>query len=121
VEKALAERLRTFGIDEKQACVYLTLLNSGAKTLVELAELTEASRAEVLNALNGLYERGMIEESVEKPRKYHAVPIEAALDAAVMRHAYDLRRMERSKQEVIELVNRQLPAGPDEARLLVIK
>ncbi|MGZ4928771.1 MAG: helix-turn-helix domain-containing protein [Halobacteriota archaeon] len=111
MEKALAERLRTFGIDEKQACLYLTLLNSGANTIVELAELTQSSRAEVLNALNGLCEHGMIQESVERPKKYHALCIEAALDAAVMRYAYDLRRMERSKQEVIELVNRQLPVG----------
>ncbi|MGA3360036.1 MAG: helix-turn-helix domain-containing protein [Halobacteriota archaeon] len=121
MEKALAERLRMFGIDEKQACLYLTLLTSGAKTLVELAELIEASRVEVLNTLNGLRERGMIEESSERPIKYRAVSIEAALDAAVMRHAYDLRRMERSKQEIIELVNRQLPTGPDEATLLVVK
>ena len=121
MEKTLAERLGTFGIDEKQACLYLTLLSSGDKTLVELAELTEGSRTEVLNALNGLCERGMIEESVERPKKYHAVSIEAALDAAVMRHAYDLRRMERSKQEIIELINRQLPATPEEATLLVIK
>ncbi|MEI7827292.1 MAG: helix-turn-helix domain-containing protein [Euryarchaeota archaeon] len=113
MEKALIERLRTFGFDEKQACLYLTLLNSDAKTLVELAEFSEASRAEVFNALNVLCERGMIRESVERPIKYHAVSIEAALDSAVMRHAYDLRSMERSKQEVIELVNRQLPAGPD--------
>lgn len=113
MEKALTERLRTFGLDEKQAFLYLTLLNRGAKTLVELAEFSETSRAEVSNALNVLCERGMIEESVKRPTKYHAVSIEVALDSAVMRHAYDLRSMERSKQEVIELVNRQLLARPD--------
>ena len=121
MEKALVERLRMFGIDEKQASLYLTLLVSGAKTLVELAKSTKSPRAEVFNALNSLCERGMTEESIERPIKYHAVSIEAALNAAVMRHAYDLRRMERSKRQVIELVNRQLPAGPDEATPLGIK
>jgi sugar-specific transcriptional regulator TrmB len=67
--------------------------------------------------LNGLLEKGMIEESAEMPPKYCAVPIEAALGAAVMKQAYHLRQMERSKQELVELVNRQVPTEPGEATL----
>jgi sugar-specific transcriptional regulator TrmB len=57
----------------------------------------------------------MIEESVTRPTKYCAVSIEVALDAAVMKQAYHLRQMERSKQELVELVNRHVPIGPSEA------
>jgi hypothetical protein len=47
----------------------------------------------------------MIKESSDRPPKYGALPIEAALNAAVMKQAYDLRRMELSKQEIVDLVN----------------
>jgi len=56
--------------------------------------------------LNELVERGMVERSTERPTKYCAVPIEVALDAALMKEAYHLREMERSKKELVEFVNR---------------
>ncbi|MGZ4870171.1 MAG: TrmB family transcriptional regulator [Halobacteriota archaeon] len=121
MEKAVIERLRTFGINEMEARLYFTLLNCGAETAGELVNVTEVARADVYKALNGLLEKGMIEESTERPTRYCAVPIETALDAAVMKQAYHLRQMERSKQELVELVNRQVPAGPSEAAPTVFK
>jgi len=121
MEKAVVERLRTFGINEMEARLYFTLLNRGAETAGELVDETGVARADVYKALNGLFEKGMIEESAEGPTRYCAVPIEAALDAAVMKQAYHLRQMERSKQELVELVNRQVLAEPSEATFAVFK
>jgi sugar-specific transcriptional regulator TrmB len=113
MEKTVVERLRAFGIDEMEARLYLTLLNAGAQTAGELAEVTGIAREDVYKTLNGLLEKGMIEESTGRPTKYCAVPIDTALDAAVMQQAYHLRQMERSKQELVELVNRQVPTASD--------
>jgi len=121
MEKAIVERLRTFGINETEARFYFTLLNCSAETAGELVNMTGVSRADVYKTLNGLLEKGMIEESTERPAKYCAVPIESALDAAVMKQAYHLRQMERSKQELVELVNRQVPAGPSGATFTVFE
>jgi sugar-specific transcriptional regulator TrmB len=121
MEKAVVERLQTFGVNETEARLYLTLLNSGAETVGELVEVTGIVRADVYKTLNGLLDKGMIEESTERPTKYCAVPIESALDAAVMKQAYHLRQMERSKQELVELVNRQVPVGPSEATFTVFE
>jgi sugar-specific transcriptional regulator TrmB len=107
----IAKRLQTFGVSEKQANLYLLLLYKGAKTLTELTELSDAVRGDVLDTLSGLCKLGMIEESVERPTKYFAAPIETALNAAIMKHARNLRRMERSKQEIIDLVNSELQLG----------
>jgi len=105
MDLAVAERLEMFGVDERQADLYLRLLNQGPKTLGQLVELFGMSRTDMLAALGGLQEKGMIDESSDLPPKYGALPIEAALNAAVMKQAHDLRRMERSKQDVIDLVN----------------
>jgi sugar-specific transcriptional regulator TrmB len=119
MEKTVVEQLRTFGINEMEASLYLTLLNNGEETAGELVDVTRIARADVYKTLNGLLEKAMIEESATKPTKYCAVPIEAALDAAVMKQAYHLRQMELSKQELVELVNRQVPTGPSEAAFTV--
>lgn len=105
MDLAVSERLQTFGVDKRQADLYLTLFRQGSKTLGQLLELLGTSRTDVLDALNSLREKGMIKESTDRPPKYGALPIEAALNAAVMKHAQDLRRMELSKQEVVKLVN----------------
>ncbi len=75
MEKAVVERLRTFGINEMEARLYFTLLNHGAETAGELVDVTGVARAEVYNALNGLFEKGMTEESTERPTRYCAVPL----------------------------------------------
>jgi len=108
----VVERLRTFGISEMEASLYLTLLNNGQETVGELVDMTGKPRADIYKTLNGLLEKAMIEESVTRPTKYCAVSIEVALDAALMKQAYHLRQMERSKQELVELINRR----PDQAQ-----
>jgi sugar-specific transcriptional regulator TrmB len=105
MDVTVAERLQTFGLNERQADLYLKLLKRGSKTLGQLVELLSMSRTEVLDTLSDLREKGMIKESTDRPPKYSALPIEAALNAVVMKQAYDLRRMELSRQEVVDLVN----------------
>lgn len=105
MDLTVAERLRTFGVDKRQADLYLKLLKRGPETLGQLIESFSMSRAEMLDALSGLQEKGMIKESTDRPPKYSALPIEAALNAAVMKQAHYLRRMELSRQEVVDLVN----------------
>jgi sugar-specific transcriptional regulator TrmB len=101
----VAERLQPFGVDNQQAELYLKLLKRGPKTLDQLVELFSLPRIEVLDVLSGLREKGMINESTDRPPKYSALPIEAALNAAVMKQALDLRRMELLRQEVVDLVH----------------
>jgi len=115
MEKAVVESLQTFGINEMEAGLYLMLLDFGAETAGQLVDVTGIGRADVDKTLNGLREKGMIEESAGRPTKYCAVSIETALDAAVMKQAYHLRQMERSKQELVELVNREVPEPAEQA------
>jgi sugar-specific transcriptional regulator TrmB len=105
MDLTVAERLQMFGVDERQADLYLKLLKQGPKTLGQLVELFGKSRTDLLDALSGLREKRMVKESADHPPKFSALPIETALDAAVMKQAHDLRRMELLKEEVIDLVN----------------
>jgi sugar-specific transcriptional regulator TrmB len=50
----VAERLQMFGVDKRQAHIYLALLNQGRKTLGQIIELMGTSCTDVVAALNGL-------------------------------------------------------------------
>lgn len=105
--ESLIEKLEVFGLSEKEAALYLKLLNYGAKTVGELAKSCDTYRLDVHRIIESLFEKGMIEESTEKPTRYSAVAAEDALDAAVTRHAYELRLMQHSREEIAGLINSQ--------------
>ena len=63
MEKAVVERLRTFGINEMEARFYFTLLNCGAETAGELVNVTGVARADVYKTLNGLLDNGFAHSS----------------------------------------------------------
>jgi len=108
MQQALIEKLEAFGLSAKEAHLYALLLKYGPKTTGELAKLLHSYRVDVYRILETLAEKGMVEESVEKPTKYAAVSVEPALEAAMMRHAYELRWMEENRDEVLKLAHEYL-------------
>ncbi|HYA32940.1 MAG TPA: helix-turn-helix domain-containing protein [Candidatus Bathyarchaeia archaeon] len=108
MQEALIEKLEAFGLSAKEANLYSLLLKYGPKTTGELAKLLHSYRVDVYRILETLGEKGMVEESVEKPTRYAAVPAEPALEAAMMRHAYELRWMEENRDGVLKLANEYL-------------
>jgi sugar-specific transcriptional regulator TrmB len=108
MQQALVEKLEAFGLSTKEAHLYVILLKYGPKTTGELAKLLHSYRVDIYRLVETLTEKGMIEESVEKPTKYAAVAVEAALTGAMMQHAYELRWMEENRDQVLELAQEYL-------------
>ncbi|MGA7075719.1 MAG: helix-turn-helix domain-containing protein [Halobacteriota archaeon] len=108
MQQALIEKLEAFGLSAKEAHLYVLSLKYGPKTTGELAKLLHSYRVDIYRVLETLAEKGMIEESVEKPTKYAAVAVDAALAGAMMRHAYELRWMEENRDEVLALAQEYL-------------
>jgi HTH-type transcriptional regulator, sugar sensing transcriptional regulator len=108
MQQALVEKLEAFGLSTKEAHLYVILLKYGPKTTGELAKLLHSYRVDIYRLVETLTEKGMVEESVEKPTKYAAVAVEAALTGAMMQHAYELRWMEENRDEVLELAGEYL-------------
>ncbi|MGZ4893121.1 MAG: TrmB family transcriptional regulator [Halobacteriota archaeon] len=108
MQQALVEKLEAFGLSSKEAHLYVILLKYGPKTTGELAKLLHSYRVDIYRLLETLTEKGMVEESVEKPTKYAAVAAEAALTEAMMQQAYELRRMEENRDQVLKLAQEYL-------------
>jgi sugar-specific transcriptional regulator TrmB len=108
MQQALIEKLEAFGLSAKEAHLYVILLKYGPKTTGELAKLLHSYRVDIYRLVETLTEKGMVEESVEKPTKYAAVAVEEALTGAMMQHAYELRWMEENRDQVLELAQEYL-------------
>jgi sugar-specific transcriptional regulator TrmB len=121
MEQALIERLEAFGLSSKEAHLYVLLLKYGPKTTGELAKMLHSYRVDIYRLVETLMEKGMIEESVEKPTKYAAVAVDAALAGAMMRHAYELRWMEENRDEVLELAQEYLSSESTAGDLYTFK
>jgi sugar-specific transcriptional regulator TrmB len=108
MQQALVEKLEAFGLSTKEAHLYVILLKYGPKTTGELAKLLHSYRVDIYRLVETLTEKGMVEESVEKPTKYAAVAVEEALTGAMMQRAYELRWMEENRDQVLELAREYL-------------
>jgi len=102
-EAEFTTRLISFGLNEKEAQLYLHLLRYGPKTPSPLAKSLKTYREDVHRTLTSLIEKGMVRPSLDSPTIYAAVELDAALNAAVKQQESELREMEARKRELQEL------------------
>ncbi len=91
IDLNIAESLKEFGLSDKEARVYMTLLQSGEVSAVRLSRETELHRQFVYNALSALKEKGLVLQlgtptralwRAQTPRKFIALAEEQELKAA---------------------------------------
>lgn len=82
--KKIKKELYKFGLSEKQASVYLSLVGHGELRIQEIVNLTQIPRSSVYESLKKLYELGIVEELVDTHfKKIRSYPI------GTMRHGLD--------------------------------
>lgn len=100
-EKAFIAQLAEFGLKEKEARIYFYLLRNGPKSVTDLSKFAKTYREDVYRRLDALIQEGVVEQSIEKPSKYAAVPLRAALDVILQKHTYASRQMEKVRAELL--------------------
>ncbi len=78
--ESIISYLQDFGLTEKEAKVYFTLSKIGSATQAEIAHTTQFSRLQTYRALKGLLNNGLVEMSLERPRKFTPLKIEQAIN-----------------------------------------
>ncbi|MGB8312617.1 MAG: helix-turn-helix domain-containing protein [Halobacteriota archaeon] len=121
----LIRKLSLFGPSEKGAQLYLNLLKYGPKTSGELAKSLDSYRVEVYRLLEKLTKIGLIEESLTKPVIFTAVPVEQALNSALIKHNSERASMKALLPGIVQEVNaflyQQTHRIPDEARFKLVR
>lgn len=74
--RSLREALVHFGLTEREAAIYLSLVVNGDSKASELAKELGIHRLDIYNALKSLQGKEMVESILSKPMVYRASPLE---------------------------------------------
>lgn len=131
-ERTLRDRLRGFGLSEKEVDMYLAVLDAGEATTSTIAEKSGVSQRYVYNVAEQLKDRGLVQVYDHAvPKTIQAVPPEEAVDTLVdqlrevtpaLRDRYTASETEtatfkviKSRQTVLKHVRELLAAASEES------
>jgi len=100
---ALIEKLKTLGLSENECKVYFALLKLGAGTIQQLSREARLQRTEIYPLMTRLVSKGLVEETIDRPRRY--VPVDVAV--ALPRLAWRIRdRLDKIAKESEKLATK---------------
>jgi sugar-specific transcriptional regulator TrmB len=123
VESRASELLQLYGLNEREALVYLLVLRSGSASAGDIAKLLSLRRMEAYRLVKKLSDANMIQAHAGKPVAYSAQPMDEVVSAMMEAHAQKTKAMEAAKEELIVL-SRSLPRGrprPSEQQFRIIQ
>ncbi|MDP9249059.1 MAG: winged helix-turn-helix transcriptional regulator [bacterium] len=108
--------LLKFGLEEKEADIYLACLEKELNTPTEIARKTGIKRTTVYFYLEKLLEKGLVSYKIHKAKKYvQALPLRKALSEYVKKNKEDLTEQEK----IIEKLPADKIAKPENAQTQV--
>jgi sugar-specific transcriptional regulator TrmB len=107
IDLNIAKELADFGLNDKEALIYMELLRGGEASAIALSKATELHRQFVYNALSALKERGLVLQIGEKrarwraqsPRKFIALAEEQELRATKLSESLFSLMQQKGGQE----------------------
>ena len=101
-QKKAKNFLRDFGLTSKEADTYIFLAKHEVLTGGEIAKQTRIARSLVYRILKSLQAKGLVEPTLESPKRFVAIPFEKALDLIIKTRQEEALRVEREKKDLLE-------------------
>lgn len=100
-DKRLYEILSELGLSKRKADIYLFLSKRGLQKAQSIAAYLGIDRAQTYRLLRSLKQKGMVEETIESPTRYIAIPIENLIDAHLKDKKSEIVHLEAEKTNII--------------------
>jgi sugar-specific transcriptional regulator TrmB len=110
-ERVVVDDLRDFGLTEKECEVYILLAKQGAKRVKDLCETLEICKAHMYGLLGNLHNRGLVEQSLEHPARYSAMPFDQFLAMQVTTKKEETKHLQERFDEMLAHWNSIDPQG----------
>ena len=116
-------RLAKYGLEPKEAKVYMTLAWGGPRKAGELAKLCSQSRMDTYRVLKRLQSSGLVDGLLSRPMRFAAVPPERAFDILISSTRERISLMEEEKKSFLSLWASvpKLPLDAEEERFRIIR
>ena len=94
--------LEDFGLTEKEAKIYYILSRLGSASANEISSATQYNRLQTYRSVKGLLDRGLVEISLERPRRYTPLKIEHAISLLEQEAANRIVQLESKKPLLLQ-------------------
>ncbi|MGI0019170.1 MAG: TrmB family transcriptional regulator [Nitrososphaera sp.] len=102
----LMEDLHELGLNAKEAKILMYLVVRKHSTAADISRHNDIGRTEAYNFISGLVKKGIVFSTFDRPQKYYALPLGQALDHLIESHRVVLERLEASKKQYCEEMDR---------------
>lgn len=116
----LINSVEHFGLSERESILYLSLLRRGRATARELAGDVGVDRVLSYRLLDAMCARGIVEITVERPRRYAPVPPGQFFDRNLEERRRALAHDERMAQELADRISRMATTKTHEAARFMV-
>ena len=99
---SIVSYLEDFGLTQKEAIVYYYLSRLGSAAANEIASVTKFNRLQTYRSVKGLLDRGLVEISLERPRKYTPLKIEHAISLLEQEAANRILQLKSKKPFLLQ-------------------
>lgn len=100
----LLKRLTEFGLNEREARLYVCLLRHRASTVAQLTRNVGTYRVDVHRTLQSLINKGLVDALLDAPLMYVAVPVREAVNSALEERMNEYQKMQQMTRELIGIV-----------------
>ena len=101
-QENLKNALQHFGATEKEAEVYIFLAKHGTIGIGQIARQMKKNKGHVYRILSSLEQKGLVEATLEVPKRFTAVPLEKVIDAYVKAKQVEISLVEKTKEDLLE-------------------
>ena len=115
--------LERVGLSHYEALVFVNLARAGAATAREIARASGVNRVQTYRALDSLEGRGLVEVTLDRPKRYAARAINDAFEMIANEKRAELDGLDAIRKSLLGAWPRLVPSGrqPPTVRLQVIK
>jgi sugar-specific transcriptional regulator TrmB len=102
VSASIVSYLEDFGLTPKEAKIYFILSRLGSASANEISSVTQYNRLQTYRSVKGLLDRGLVEISLERPRRYTPLKIEHAINLLQQEAANRIVQLESKKPLLLQ-------------------
>ena len=100
-EKNIIEVLRDYGLTEAEAEVYIFLAKTGVQKARDISSSLNMNKAQSYRILKDLETRGIVEQTLETPSRFTAIPFEKLLDVIIRGKMDEVDSLEDKKVDLL--------------------
>jgi len=93
-------KLQALGLTENECKAYLAVLTLGTTTAVQISRESHLQRTEIYQLMSRLVSKGLVEETIDRPKRYRPVDVKRALPSLAVRLRDRLNRIAKDSEQL---------------------